>query len=118
MISKYDLASKSTWGKWEDTGAAIVDINGTSAIDGEGQYTTLAIAGVGVCLHSRIEAVARGVGVELDCGRGGDGVGVIEIKRDWSKKEKRPGHGSKRMGKKQRCCLGVSMGDFRACVLS
>ncbi len=67
------------WGKRRreggDTGAAIVDEFGTSAVDGRGEFSARAVAGVGVCLYRGVEALAGGVGVEMDDGGGGDGDG-------------------------------------------
>ena len=60
------------------TRAAIVDRAGIRAVDSRVKFTTLAIPGVGVCLHGGVRGFAGGVGVEMDCGCGGDNDVLVE----------------------------------------
>ena len=64
-----------------DTGAAIVDIARTGAIDRCRELPTLAISGVGVCFHGAIRDFAGWVGVEKDCGCGGDDDILVETEQ-------------------------------------
>ena len=66
------------------TVAAVVDDDGTRAVDkGQGQFATLAVAGVGIGWYGGVEGGARGVGVEVEdcCGEDG-GDGVVQMQQE------------------------------------
>lgn len=75
---QYGLGRKQLQRRVVVTRAAIVDRAGTRAIDSGVKFTTLAISSVGVSLHAGVRGFARGVGVVMDCGCGGDNDLLVE----------------------------------------